>query len=65
MNRRIYVTSLKKVKDFLEDQDQPVYISDISLNKGLDTTTIRNALEYLDVEIRDSKIKLKSSELKL
>lgn len=65
MERRIWVRSLKRIRDYLLEQKEPVYISKICEKVSLDTKTIRKALEYLDYSIEDKKIKLNSKEIRL
>lgn len=57
--QNINVATLKKVEDFLKDQDDPVYKSKISKTIGVDFDSLNLALDMLNVEIyKDGRVKL-------
>jgi len=58
--KNINVATLSKVKDFLKEQDEPVFISDIVKAVGVDCHSVKLALTMLNVRInKDRRVKLK------
>jgi len=58
--KNINVATLEKVKKFLKEQDQPIFISDIVKKVGVDYNSVKLALTMLNVRInKDRRIKLK------
>ncbi|KKL24136.1 hypothetical protein LCGC14_2418370 [marine sediment metagenome] len=57
--KSINVATLKKVEDFLKDQDDPVYKSDVVKAIGVDFDSLTLALNMLNVEIyKDGRVRL-------
>ena len=57
--KSINVATLKKVEDFLKDQDDPVYKSDVVKAIGVDFDSLTLALDMLNVEIyKDGRVRL-------
>ena len=48
--KNIHVVTLKKVKDFLEEQLEPVFLSEIVKQIGVDYNSLKIAVEELKVE---------------
>ena len=48
--KNIHVVTLKKVKDFLSDQLEPVFLSDIVKQARVDYNSVKIAIEELKVE---------------
>ena len=56
----INVATLEKVREFLKEQDEPVFISDIVKKVGVDCHSVKLALTMLNVRInKDRRVKLK------
>ncbi len=57
--KSINVATLKKVENFLKDQNDAVYKSDIVKAIGVDFDSLTLALDMLNVEIyKDGRVKL-------
>lgn len=57
--KSINVATLKKVEDFLKNQDDPVYKSDVVKAIGVDFDSLTLALNMLNVEIyKDGRVRL-------
>ena len=52
--KSIHVVTLKKVKDFLEEQLEPVFLSEVVKQIGVDYNSLKIAIQELKVE-RDEK----------
>jgi len=58
--KNINVATLEKIKDFLKEQDKPIFISDIVKNVGVDCHSVKMAISMLNVRTnKDRRIKLK------
>lgn len=58
--RNIQVSTLKKVKDFLKDQCDPMFKSNISKSIGVDYDSLNLVLDMLKIETdQEGRIKLK------
>jgi len=58
--KNINVATLEKIKDFLKEQDKPIFISDIVKNVGVDCHSVKLAISMLNVRTnKDRRIKLK------
>ena len=56
----INVATRDKVKDFLKQQDKPVFISDIVKAIGVDCYSVKLAISMLNVRTnKDRRVKLK------
>lgn len=52
--------TLEKVKKFLKEQDEPVFISDIVKAAGVDCHSVKIAITKLNVRVnKDRRVKLK------
>ena len=63
MRKNINVTTLEKIRKFLGEQSEPIFVSDISKKLNLDYNSVKFAInELLDVKItkekRGEKVKL-------
>lgn len=57
--KNINVSTLKKVEEFLKDQYDPMFKSDIVKKIGVDYNSLNLALDMLNVEIYDDgRVKL-------
>lgn len=58
--KNINVATLEKVKRFLKEQENPVFISDIVKEVGVDCHSVKLAITMLNVRInKDRRVKLK------
>lgn len=58
--KNINVATLEKVKKFLKEQEEPVFISDIVKAVGVDCHSVKLALTMLNVRInKDRRVKLR------
>ena len=58
--KNINVATLEKIKDFLKEQDKPIFISDIVKAIGIDCHSVKMAISMLNVRTnKDRRIKLK------
>lgn len=58
--KNINVSTLEKVRQFLKEQDKPVFISDIVKGVGVDCFSVKLAITMLNVRInKDRRVKLK------
>ena len=58
--KNINVATLEKVKQFLKEQEEPVFKSDIVKGAGVDYNSVGLAITMLNVRInKDRRIKLK------
>ena len=57
--KNINVATLEKVKKFLKEQDQPVFISTIVKQVGVDCHSVKLAITMMNVRInKDRRVKL-------
>jgi len=60
IRKNINVATLEKIKDFLKEQDKPIFISDIVKNVGVDCHSVKLAISMLNVRTnKDRRIKIK------
>ena len=60
IRKNINVATLEKIKDFLKEQDKPIFISDIVKNVGVDCHSVKMAISMLNVRTnKDRRIKIK------
>ena len=58
--KNINVATLEKVKQFLKEQDQPVFISAIVKGVGVDCHSVKLAISMLNIRTnKDRRVKLK------
>ena len=58
--KNINVATLEKVKNFLKEQDEPVFKTDIMKGANVDYNSVKLALTMLNVRAnKDGKVKLK------
>ena len=58
--KNINVSTLEKVRQFLKEQDKPVFISDIVKGVGVDCHSVKLAITMLNIRInKDRRVKLK------
>ena len=58
--KNINVATLEKVKQFLKEQDQPVFISAIVKEVGVDCHSVKLAISMLNIRTnKDRRVKLK------
>ena len=58
--KNINVATLENVKQFLKEQDKPVFISDIVKGAKVDFHSVKLAITMLNVRInKDGRVKLK------
>jgi len=58
--KNINVATLEKVKKFLKEQDETVFISDIVKAVGVDCHSVKLAISMLNVRVnKDRRVKLK------
>ena len=58
--KNINVATLEKVKKFLKEQENPVFISEIVKAVGVDCHSVKLAITMLNVRInKDRRVKLK------
>ena len=58
--KNINVATLEKVKDFLKEQTEPVFISDIVKSVGVDCHSVKLAIKMLNARTnKDRRVKLK------
>lgn len=58
--KNINDATLEKVKQFLKEQENPVFISDIVKSAGVDCHSVKLAITKLNVRInKDRRVKLK------
>ena len=58
--KNIQVVTLKKVENFLKEQLEPVFLSEVVKQIGVDYNSLKIALEMLPIKTdKDGKVKLK------
>jgi len=58
--KNINVVTLEKVRQFLKEQDQPVFISTIVKEVGVDYHSVKLAITMLNIRTnKDRRVKLK------
>jgi len=58
--KNINVATLEKVRQFLKEQDQPVFISTIVKEVGVDYHSVKLAITMLNIRTnKDRRVKLK------
>ena len=61
--KSIRVSTLNKVRDFLERQQKPIYKSEIMRKLGVDYTSVKIALAMLDIKKdKEGRIYIKSNK---
>ena len=60
IRKNITVATLNKIKDFLKNQEEPIYKSEIVKQLNVDYNSLNLALEMLEIQIDpEGRVKLK------
>jgi len=58
--KNINVATFEKVRRFLKEQDEPVFISDVVKGVGVDCHSVKLAITMLNVRVnKDRRVKLR------